>query len=1081
VVVATRGRHASLDACLASIGAAGYPDCELIVVDNSAGDADVAEIAAAHGARYVLEAEGGLSRARNAGAREAAGDVVAFIDDDAEAEPGWLNQLVQGFQDELTLVVTGRIVPFEVRTNAQRIYRDLGGLDPGPELRVLDRSMPSWFETANFGGIGYGGNMAFARRAFEVWPGFREDLGLGSPLHGAEEQHAFFSIVRQGFRIAYRPEAIVRHPYPASMQSLRGNHVRDLERVAGYAALLFAEAPEHRVDVMRFAVDGILRRPRPWKRASGRRYASLVPMSRMAAAGIRGIRLYGQSRRLESERASRRRQEESVHPSVLMLGKGWFPEQLGGLDRYFRDLFEHLPEATAVIIGPAPEAPTRVAAASSHEAWLPRRFLALWRASRAARCGARIVDAHFALYALVPMVIGPLRSLPAIVHFQGPWADENVAAGDSSRIRRKLRRVIECLVYRRAARIVVLTSAFRRILVEQYGIAPWSVRVAPPGVDLEHFTPGNRTVARDRLGVPQDAFVAVSVRRLVPRMGLDVLVEAWAAACDELPAGSRLLIVGQGPEHQRLHDQVARLDVAHSVQLLGPVQEATLLDIYRAADVGVVPTRSFEGFGLIVIEAAACGTPSIVTRVGGLPEAARGLDTSLIVAPDDASALALRIVQASRPDGLPARDVTRRFAEGFSWEAAVERNRAVIREVLAPPPAARHVRVVYLGHVAQLSGGEIALLRLLPHLREVEPHVILAEEGPLVNRLVQAGISAEVLPMASPARDLRKHRVTARSLPLSAMAHSATYVIRLAIHLRRLRPDLVHANSLKAGVYGSLAARIAGVPFVWHVRDRIATDYLPAPAVRLIRTMVRHLADGVVANSQVTIDTVGPIDPATISKVLPSTISKVLPDVLPPVPIPAAARNSRACAFGMVGRIASWKGQDLFLRAFASAFADGVESAVIIGAPMFDEQHVEDDLRQLAEDLGIAEQVEFRGFREDVWRELQDLDVLVHASTTPEPFGQVVVEGMAAGLPVVASNEGGPAEILDDGVTGCLFKARDVAALACVLTELRDSPQKRARLGAAARLATDPFEGDVVAAELQTLYRAIIARDDASQ
>lgn len=380
----------------------------------------------------------------------------------------------------------------------------------------------------------------------------------------------------------------------------------------------------------------------------------------------------------------------------------------------------------------------------------------------------------------------------------------------------------------------------------------------------------------------------------------------------------------------------------------------------------------------------------------------------------------------------------------------------------------KRLRVVYLDHVAKLSGGEIALLRLLPYLSGVEPHVILAEDGPFKERLTQAGISTEVFGMRESSRDLRKQRVTVRTLPLPVVAQTAVYIVRLAIHLRRLRPDLVHTNSLKAGLYGSLAARLAGIPVVWHVRDRIADDYLPPTAVRLIRAMTKHLANGVVANSQATIDTIG----RTTSVVVYS----VLPDALPVVVSAPAVRHGRPCTFGMVGRIAAWKGQELFLRAFARAFATGAERAVIIGSAMFGEQEIEDDLRRLVRELRIDERVEFRGFREDVWRELQDLDVLVHASTTPEPFGQVVIEGMAAGLPVIASDEGGPAEILSDGLTGRLFRPRDVASLASVLVELRDSPEQRARLGAAARAAVEPYRGENVAATVQGVYESVLGQ-----
>src|SRR5688572_9296669 len=104
-----------------------------------------------------------------------------------------------------------------------------------------------------------------------------------------------------------------------------------------------------------------------------------------------------------------------------MLGKGWFPDDVGGLDRYFRALLEHQPSASAVVVGPATDPPPRVAVASRQDAPLPRRLFAFAAAARRAAPDAAVVDAHFALYAALPLLLSRrLRALPAIVHFQGP-------------------------------------------------------------------------------------------------------------------------------------------------------------------------------------------------------------------------------------------------------------------------------------------------------------------------------------------------------------------------------------------------------------------------------------------------------------------------------------------------------------------------------------------------------------------------------------------------------------------------------------------------------------------------------------
>jgi glycosyltransferase involved in cell wall biosynthesis len=261
--------------------------------------------------------------------------------------------------------------------------------------------------------------------------------------------------------------------------------------------------------------------------------------------------------------------ERALRP--LMLGKGWFPDQLGGLDRYYRDLLEHLPEASGVVIGPSGEPDSRVTAISGHERPLPLRLLAFWRAAQRAAERADVIDAHFALYALAPLWLGRLRSKPVVLHFHGPWTDENVAAGDGSRVRRRVRHLIERATYVSADEAITLTSAFRQVLVERYRVAPWNISVVPPGVDLGRFTPGSVDRARSRLDIAPQAFVAVAVRRLVPRMGLDLLVEAWSQTVGDLPAGSTLLLVGDGPMRASLANSVAAHGLGGSVRLTGRV------------------------------------------------------------------------------------------------------------------------------------------------------------------------------------------------------------------------------------------------------------------------------------------------------------------------------------------------------------------------------------------------------------------------------------------------------------------------------------------------------------------------------
>lgn len=342
---------------------------------------------------------------------------------------------------------------------------------------------------------------------------------------------------------------------------------------------------------------------------------------------------------------------------------------------------------------------------------------------------------------------------------------------------------------------------------------------------------------------------------------------------------------------------------------------------------------------------------------------------------------------------------------------------------------------------------------------EIEPIVLLGEDGPIRARLEAIGVRVIVLPLAATVRDRNRFARTPGPGDVLALA---SYIVQLTRRLRELSPDLVHTNSLKAGVYGGIAARLAGTPLVWHLRDRLSRDYMSVRNSLVMKVCVRLLARRVICNSESTKRTLCWREAAPVVKSL-----HLLP--LPPADFPAEGDFT----VGMVGRLAPWKGQDLFLQAFAAAFPDGKERAVITGSAMFGESESEYEtaLLDLSRFLNIEDRVEFRGFVPDVARRLAEFDVLVHASRSAEPFGQVVVEGMTAGLPVIAANSGGPAEIIEHGVNGLLFPANDVAGLTEALLRLRSDPDLRRRLGQAGKRRSLDFAPGTAARSVIRTYR----------
>lgn len=389
--------------------------------------------------------------------------------------------------------------------------------------------------------------------------------------------------------------------------------------------------------------------------------------------------------------------------------------------------------------------------------------------------------------------------------------------------------------------------------------------------------------------------------------------------------------------------------------------------------------------------------------------------------------------------------------------------------------ASRPARVLYVDHTAAMGGGEIALLDLVVRIdrRRYHPIVVLFSHGALEDRLRQAGIDTRVLPLARSVVHARKNSLGIGSLlRIGGAAAVARHILLLNRFIRQERIDLVHANSLKADIIAGAAAWLAGVPVIWHVRDRISDDYLPGPVAAAFRMLCRLVPTGVVANSHGTARSLG-LDGHAGARVIYSGV-----DARPAatgVRTPCAAADG-VLRVGLVGRIARWKGQHIFLCAAAEVLNRfGHCRFQIIGAALFEESHLETELRALACSLGIADRVDFLGHRHDVRQLMAQMDVLVHASITGEPFGQVIVQAMAEGRPVVATDGGGVPEIVQHGVTGLLVPMGDAAAMAGAVCRLLAHPEQAAAMGAAGRLAAQAhFTIERTVADVQALYRDLL-------
>jgi glycosyltransferase involved in cell wall biosynthesis len=362
-------------------------------------------------------------------------------------------------------------------------------------------------------------------------------------------------------------------------------------------------------------------------------------------------------------------------------------------------------------------------------------------------------------------------------------------------------------------------------------------------------------------------------------------------------------------------------------------------------------------------------------------------------------------------------------------------------------------RVLFFDHTAALGGGEIALYNLVRHLdpKLVKPLVLLSADGPLADRL-RSDVETHILPLTERVTKSRKESLGIRSLlRVNDIATLAAYTVKVARFLRSNSIDLIHTNSLKSDVIGGVAGRLVGCPVLWHIRDRIEDDYLPNSVVHALRALSRWVPNYVVANSAATLATLRlPTGRTQQNGTCSNTRFTVVHDGLDSQMIDSVCKSRTACVptIGLIGRICPWKGQHIFLQAAAHVIRAFPEALFkIIGAPLFGEQAYDSEMRQLTSDLGLDLNVEFMGFRSDIAKAISELDLVVHASVTGEPFGQVIIEAMAAGKPVVATNGGGVPEIVKDGHTGILVPMGDPEAMATAICKILTEPLLAAQMG----------------------------------
>ena len=404
------------------------------------------------------------------------------------------------------------------------------------------------------------------------------------------------------------------------------------------------------------------------------------------------------------------------------------------------------------------------------------------------------------------------------------------------------------------------------------------------------------------------------------------------------------------------------------------------------------------------------------------------------------------------------------------------------------------MRVVFLNPIGHLGGAERVLLDVLASVRSVEPdwslHLVLGSEGPLAAEAQKLGVITEILPYppelaqlgdagaGGPATGQLTRLSLMYRLALAALP-TARYVRQLRNFLRKLQPDIVHTNGYKMHMLATWA-KPKKTPMIWHIHDYVRSRPVMA---RLLNRYAQRCSAAIANSRSVAADlrtVVGdglriyPVPNAVdLDKFSPDGSTLDL-DSLSGLP-PAAPDTLR---IGMIATFARWKGHDVFLKALALLPESLRVRGYVIGGPLYQTTGSQvgfEELQSMAAQLGLRQRIGFTGYISSCAAAIRSLDIIIHASTQPEPFGMVILEGMACARPVIVSEAGGAAGISAMAGTGLGYPPGDSIQLAACLERLITSRELRGKCGEIGRaVAEQHFNYSRFSSELTAVYRETI-------
>lgn len=615
----------------------------------------------------------------------------------------------------------------------------------------------------------------------------------------------------------------------------------------------------------------------------------------------------------------------------------------------------------------------------------------------------------------------------------------------------------------KAKYVIAISDYNKNYLLNLYPeINPEKIKVIHCGINTEIFT------AKEK--ITQNCINVVSGGRFVEKKGLIYLLRACKILSQNSPA-FKCTIFGSGPLNEQLRREAKVLGLEALVDFCGDVNRQSLINLLAKSDIFVLPSIIAEdgdrdGIPVVLMEAMAGGLAVVSTNISGIPELIDSFENGILVEEKNVEALVLAL------DKLIAdRDLRRKLASKARQTIENNFNSAQNITLLADlfkesklshdsffgePP----FKILYINGTAHIGGAEVSLLALLKKIdkKRFMPLVCLPSKGFLFDKLRALGIDVRILALGEFSRQ-----------------HGVSFlfsVLKLAALFRKEKIDLVHANSIYISEQSLFAARLAGVPCICHVRD--LAPVLGAGKIRSIafRKMNKFIAISEAVKKDLTREL--HIPESKIIRIYNGVDIGEFSPRLSGESFRSEFGLKREKLVGMIARFSPEKRQETFLKAAAEVSkAHKDVSFVIVGDAKLGSENYREEMITLSNKLGLQNKTVFTGFRDDLPQVLSALDMLVVPSLA-EPFGRVIIEAFACGVPVIAANSGAAGELLTDKY-GILFAPDNVKELAGQIERLLRNNLEAQSLAKTAREVVEKnfnIENHVYA--IEKLYRETI-------